>query len=171
MREQLVPIRLLRINNKVIAQSRKPQRKPNFSVQMAKPTNRTTLYRLIEAGHLARQAVLLPLVEHNLLAGDDAILLAIAETGQLDIDQLCDVTGFPRAALDERLTHLGREDLIVLSPDTLITLTGSGSEIAARIRGHWKNIEAALTGELKHADHKKLRRTLKRFSALLNLQD
>jgi hypothetical protein len=46
---------------------------------MSKPSASSTLYRLIEAGQLAHQALLVPLVERGLEAGDDAVLFILAE--------------------------------------------------------------------------------------------
>ncbi len=51
---------------------------------MAKPSSRSTLYRLIEAGQLAHQALLQPLVERGREPGDDAILFALNRTGMTD---------------------------------------------------------------------------------------
>ena len=73
------------------------------AITMSKSAAGSTLYRLIEAGHLARQALLAPLADRGLEAGDDAILLGLADPAGVSTQALIAFTGLPREHLDARL--------------------------------------------------------------------
>lgn len=135
---------------------------------MTKPAARTTLYRLIEAGHLARQRMLVPLYERGLEAGDDALLFALDAPDGVSEAALREVTGLNEVALEMRLVRL-EEAGILAREGTTVRLTQSGGEVAVILDAQWQQLEEALTGELSHKHHKKLRKILKRFVALLGL--
>src|SRR5690606_37118543 len=78
---------------------------------MSKPTSRSALYRLIEAGQLAHQAVLVPLVEKGLEPGDDAILFVLGRSGTTE-EELSRQLGLSGEALVGRLARLAGRDLI-----------------------------------------------------------
>jgi len=148
-----------------------------FTPLMPKRTARTDLYRLIFAGHLARQALLAPLARLGLAAGDDAVLLALAEAGKsgMPATELAEATGMPDPMLAKRLERLIEFDQVercALGPDLTpgVDLTGAGRDNAEVLLAHWLRLEDALMGELSRKDRKKLRRILKRFNALLALQ-
>lgn len=137
-------------------------------------TAQTTIYRLIAAAQLARQALVLPLGEWNLQVGDDAIVLDLAERGPATRSDLSQSTGLAGAHLDARVLRLINLDLVeaVKSDDTadpLLCLTPKGEGVADHLRLSWQQLEEALTGELSQKRHKKLRQTLKRFVDLLSL--
>ncbi len=140
---------------------------------MAKPSSRSALYRLIEAGQLAHKAVLLPLVEKGLEPGDDAILFELARSGTTEADLAAEL-GMTREALAGRLDRLADRDLItrqavgpLLEPG--IALTERGTRIRNALAEHWAQIEEALMGELKPKSRKKFSRALARFVELLRL--
>ncbi len=66
---------------------------------MSKPSASSTLYRLIEAGQLAHQALLVPLVERGLEAGDDAMLFVLSSKRGATEDELAAELGMPREAV------------------------------------------------------------------------
>lgn len=140
---------------------------------MPKPAEKTTLYRLIEAGHLARQKMLVPLTSRGLETGDDAMLFGIDETSGATERQLQDLTGLNDIALEMRLVRLSDDGFITraavgpnLRPGA--KLTERGIEIANILNANWQELEQALTGELDHKDRKSLRKILKRFVTLLD---
>ena len=147
-----------------------------FVSQMPKRTAKTDLYRLIEAGYLARQSLLEPLSRLGLAAGDDAVLLCLAEGDDagLAISELASATGYGDAALVERLERLAEFDQIercVFGPDLTpaARLTENGRESADIIIAHWHRLDDALMDELKPSARKRMRKMLKRFVALLSL--
>lgn len=141
---------------------------------MSKPAAKTTLYKLIEAGHLARQKLLVPLTARGLEVGDDAILFAIDKASGVSEKQLAAVTGLNEIALEMRLVRLSDDGIITrLAVGSTLTpgarLTERGLEIANILKENWRELETALTGELQHKDKKALRKILKRFVNLLSL--
>lgn len=150
-----------------------------FQMTMAKkPINiaKTSVYRLIEAGFLSRQALLTPLQQCGLEPGDDAILLALKEDVQPTDADLMTRTGLPLAALSERLRRLQSQRMVrrlSVEVDGICAtrLTDIGNQTCLLLSEHWQQLEEALVGELKPKDRKKLNRILQRFVALLDLQD
>jgi DNA-binding MarR family transcriptional regulator len=140
---------------------------------MSRPSSRSTLYRLIEAGQLARKALLLPLMERGLEPGDDAILFELARTGTTE-QALATELGIDGEALAARLARLSDRGLVVrqavgpeLSPG--IALTERGVRIRNGLADHWAQLEEALMGELKPKQRRKLADRLRRFVELLSL--
>lgn len=136
--------------------------------QKPRPAARTTLYRLIAAGHLARQALLRPLQDAGLAPGDDAILLALHDTDPLPAGEIGAVTGLDEKALIARLTRLARDGFVTAAKDETIALTEPGRLVADLIFTHWQTLETRLVAGLDAKDRKMLRQTLKRFIAGLS---
>jgi hypothetical protein len=140
---------------------------------MSKPSSRSALYRLIEAGQLAHKALLVPLVEKGLEPGDDAVLFALGRSGMTE-QELADELGLPVDALGQRLVRLIGRELVgrqAVGPELTpgIALTERGARIRNGLAEHWAQLEEALMGELKPRQRKKLAATLKRFVDLLRL--
>lgn len=138
---------------------------------MVTPSSSSTLYRLIEAGQLAHKALLAPVLEKGLEAGDDAILFVLARSGTTETD-LADELGVGPDALLPRLERLIERELVVrqavgpaLEPG--LALTERGSRVRNSLADHWAQLEEALMGELKPKHRKRLAETLARFVELL----
>ena len=140
---------------------------------MSKPSSRSTLYRLIQAGQLAHRALLLPLAERGLEPGDDAILFELGRSGRTE-NELALELGLPPASLADRLTRLNERGLITrqaVGPELApgVALSERGVRIRNGLADHWTQLEEALMGELKPKHRKKLGERLKRFVDLLTL--
>lgn len=140
---------------------------------MSRPSSRSTLYRLIEAGQLAHQALLLPLKERGLEPGDDAILFELGRSGTTEAALAAEL-GLSEAGLAVRLARLLDRELVsrqAVGPQLApgIALTERGVRIRNGLAGHWAQLEEALMGELKPKQRKKLGTHLKRFVDLLRL--
>jgi DNA-binding MarR family transcriptional regulator len=140
---------------------------------MARPSSRSALYRLIEAGQLAHKALLLPLVEKGLEPGDDAILFVLGRAGTTEADLALEL-GLTTGMLATRLERLASRDFITrqavgpeLEPG--IALTERGLRIRNALADHWAQLEEALMGELKAKQRKKFSEVLGRFVDLLRL--
>src|SRR5690606_19715383 len=111
---------------------------------MAKPSSRSALYRLIEAGQLAHKAVLLPLVEKGLEPGDDAVLFELARSGTTEAALAAEL-GMTGDALSGRLDRLADRGIVIrqavgplLEPG--IALTERGTRIRNGLTDHWAQI-------------------------------
>jgi DNA-binding MarR family transcriptional regulator len=140
---------------------------------MSRPSSRSTLYRLIEAGQLAHKALLLPLLERGLEPGDDAILFELGRSGTTEAELAAEL-GLSGEALDNRLTRLFERDLVTrqaVGPELApgVALTERGRRIRNSLADHWTQLEDALMGELKPRQRKKLADRLKRFVDLLHI--
>ncbi len=140
---------------------------------MSRPSSRSALYRLIEAGQLAHKALLVPLLEKGLEPGDDAVLFVLARSGTTETDLAAEL-GLSAEALSSRLTRLVERDLVIrqavgpqLEPG--VALTERGTRIRNGLADHWAQLEEALMGELKPKNRKKFSRALSRFVDLLRL--
>ena len=138
---------------------------------MSRPSSRSTLYRLIEAGQLAHQALLLPLRERGLEPGDDAILFELGRSGTTEA-QLAAGLGLSEVALATRLSRLFDREMVTrqaVGPELApgVALTERGVRIRNGLADHWTQLEEALMGELKPKQRKKLADRLKRFVELL----
>jgi DNA-binding MarR family transcriptional regulator len=131
---------------------------------MAGPGTRSVLYRLIEAGQVARRALLAPLAERGLEAGDDAVLFLLHEHPGVPEDDIAAAVGIETQALRQRLDRLVRRDLVAVR-DARLNLTERGERTCANLAAYWTEIEDALTSGLKPKHRRKLRRTLSRFVA------
>jgi len=140
---------------------------------MSRPSSRSTLYRLIEAGQLAHKALLLPLMERGLEPGDDAILFELARSGTTEAALAAEL-GLSIDALNTRLSRLLERDIVTrqaVGPELApgVALTERGVRIRNGLADHWTQLEEALLGELKPKQRKKLAERLKRFVDLLRL--
>lgn len=140
---------------------------------MSRPSSRSTLYRLIEAGQLAHQALLVPLRERGLEPGDDAVLFELARSGTTEA-ALADQLGLSEDALDVRAERLIGRELVTrqaVGPELApgLALTERGLRIRNALADHWTQLEEALLGELKPKHRKRFSETLKRFVELLRL--
>ena len=140
---------------------------------MSRPSPRSTLYRLIEAGQLAHKALLLPLLERGLEPGDDAILFELGRSGTTEA-ALAAQFGVAEDALADRLTRLIERELVTrqaVGPELApgVALTERGVRIRNGLADHWAQLEEALMGELKPKHRKRLGDHLKRFVELLSL--
>ncbi|RDE08404.1 hypothetical protein [Pelagibacterium lacus] len=141
---------------------------------MSKSAAGSTLYRLIEAGHLARQALLAPLAARGLEAGDDAVLLGLAEPGGAALESLSAFTGLDPDHLAARLAKLEDRGLLLrlaVGPEMEpgARLSQQGQAMRQAIEEHWVHLEEALAEDLGTRRHKNLRKGLKRITQLLRL--
>ena len=147
---------------------------PTIFPPMSKPSANSTLYRLIEAGQLAHKALLVPLVERGLQAGDDAVLFVLSAKRGATEEQIAEELGLPREAVGERLARLIERDLVApraVGPELApgLALTDRGERIKALLAENWAQLENALFGELKKKRRLWLSETLARFVELLRL--
>jgi DNA-binding MarR family transcriptional regulator len=141
---------------------------------MSKPSANSTLYRLIEAGQLAHQALLVPLLERGLEAGDDAMLFVLSSKRGATEEQLAEELSLPLEAVNDRLARLTERDLVArraIGPDLApgIALTERGERIRSLLADNWTELENALFGELKKKKRQSLGAALARFVDLLRL--
>jgi DNA-binding MarR family transcriptional regulator len=141
---------------------------------MSKTGSGSTLYRLIEAGHLARHALLTPLFARGLEQGDDAILLGLADPAGAAIDDLVEFTGLGTEQLDDKLRRLEDKGLLLrlaVGPELVpgARLSQQGQATRDSIEAHWRQLEEAISEDLGKKDRKSLRQSLKRIITLLRL--
>lgn len=140
---------------------------------MPKNPTKTATYHLIEAGQLARTALVRPLLELGLEAGDDALLFALQRDTALSDTELGAVTGLNPPHLLPRLERLIRLDLITRA-DTVETvqagsrLTEKGAALRDKLMKNWRELDEALLGELKPKHQKRIKKILERFVGLLD---
>jgi DNA-binding MarR family transcriptional regulator len=140
---------------------------------MSRPSPRSALYRLIEAGQLAHQALLVPVLEKGLEPGDDAVLFVLGRSGTTET-QLATELSLPSDALSLRLARLIERDLVsrqAVGPqlEPGVALTDRGMRIRNALADHWAQLEEALLGELKPRHRKRFATALGRFVDLLRL--
>jgi hypothetical protein len=140
---------------------------------MVKPTARSTLYRLIEAGQLAHRALLTPLLDRGLEPGDDAVLFVLGRSGTTE-DQLSQELGEAGEPFITRIARLIERELVVrqaVGPELApgLALTERGERIRAVLAENWVELENALLGEMHIKKRKHLKNALKRFVELLRL--
>lgn len=141
---------------------------------MSKPKARSTLYRLIEAGQLARRALVVPLLDRNLEPGDDAIIFALRARPGATGAALAEELELEPEALAPRLARLADRDVLTRQesgPDLEpgLTLTERGERICEVLSANWEQLEAALFDELDDKKRKQLDKALRRFVDLLRL--
>jgi len=141
---------------------------------MTKPEARSTLYRLIEAGQLAHKALLVPLLDRGLEAGDDAVIFVLhAELGA-DEERLARELGIGIELLRARIDRLVERDIVArqaIGPDLApgLALTERGERIREVLAANWEQLEEALFDDLSDKKRKGLSKALKRFVELLQL--
>jgi DNA-binding MarR family transcriptional regulator len=139
---------------------------------MSTPSRQSTLYRLIEAGQLAHQRLLVPLVERGLEPGDDAVLFVLGGDADTTQSELAELTGLDGDALTRRLDRMAERDLLtreVAGADAVLKLTDRGQRIRTILSDNWQELENALLGELTEKKQRGLGKTLRRFVELLRL--
>lgn len=140
---------------------------------MSKSAAGSTLYRLIEAGQLARQALFAPLAARGLEPGDDAILLGLAAPAGETLDALSAFTGLDRPHLDPKLARLEDKGLLLrlaVGPEMEpgARLSQQGHLIREAIEDHWAHLEETIAADLGKKQRKHLRNGLKRVIQLLS---
>jgi DNA-binding MarR family transcriptional regulator len=140
---------------------------------MSKPSQSSSLYRLIEAGQLAHRAVLVPLRERGLEPGDDAVLFELGRSPTTEA-HLATELGLGADAIGDRLSRLTDRGLIdrqAVGPELLpgVALTERGIRIRNGLADHWAQLEEALMGELKPKQRRRLADHLARFVDLLRV--
>lgn len=143
------------------------------AISMSRSATGSTLYRLIQAGHLARQALLAPLATRGLEAGDDAILLGLADAGGVAMEALTEFTGLDHDQLGPRLARLEDRGLLLrlaVGPEMEpgARLSQQGHQMRQAIEEHWAQLEQTIAQDLGDKRHKHLRKGLKRIVALLD---
>jgi len=141
---------------------------------MANEATKTIIYDLINAGHLARHAMLLPLADLGLLAGDDAIIFALSNESGASKENISQATGLENSALESRLNRLEKLGVVIQSEleenaNANIILSKKGNDICDILNANWQQLDQALIGELSDSKRKNLSSTLNRFIKLLNL--
>lgn len=130
--------------------------------------DRTLLYALIAAGQQAHRALLRPLVERGLEAGDDAVLFLAGGPDGVTEHELSAATGQSLRALLPRLDRLVQRGLMVrkaIGPELHpgYALTEAGGRVRTVIGQHWTRLEATLADGLDRKDRKRLRKLLWEF--------
>lgn len=143
---------------------------------MVSKITQSGLLSLIQAGHLARQALQQPLAELGLQPGDDAVLFALKKRKPVSDQLLCRKTGLNAARLAPRIERLLASSLIVRpmveagSPPA-IRLSKKGRAVRKKLVARWLQLEAALMDELGLSQRRSLKKTLARFVELLVFQE
>jgi len=138
---------------------------------MSKPSPKSSIYRLIEAGQRAHKALLVPLLERGLEPGDDAVLFALAANGMAETELAAEL-GLSVSALDARLARLAERQILTrtagaLEMPSIVALTERGMRIRDSLAESWGQLEEALLGDLKPKQRKRLGETLGRLVELL----
>ncbi len=141
---------------------------------MTKPEARSTLYRLIEAGQLAHKALLVPLLDRGLEAGDDAVIFVLHAQLGAGEERLAHELGIEPDLLHPRINRLIERDIIVrqaVGPDLVpgLALTERGERIREVLAANWEQLEDALFADLNEKKRKGIGKALKRFVELLRL--
>lgn len=134
---------------------------------MGKPRVRSVLYRLIEAGQLARLALHSGLGALGLEPGDDAILFLLRDHRGVSATEISAALSVSREALARRLRRLESAKLVevrAVGPQLVAgyALTGEGNSIRQTLADSWDELEDALLRELGRKQSKGLRRALER---------
>lgn len=141
---------------------------------MHKKISHSTLFQLIEAGHMARQVLLRPLTKFHLQPGDDAILLGSKKKKPTTDARLSQLTGLSQTSLQLRINRLIELSLLhrtefkeSLGPAT--RLSKDGRAIRKQLIAHWVELDEALMNDLSKTEKKRLRQNMERFVQLLSL--
>ena len=141
---------------------------------MSRDITQSTVFRLIEAGQLARLALQNPLGEMGLFPGDDAVLFLLKRNKPVSDQTLCRKTGLNSAQLRPRIERLVAHSLIRKSVvgtkrSPMLRLTKNGRRVRNNLLARWGELEAALMDELRPKQRRRLEKTLDRFVELLVL--
>jgi DNA-binding MarR family transcriptional regulator len=139
---------------------------------MSKPGPRSTLYRLIEAGQLAAQALISPLSARGLMPGDDALLFVLHRTEGATPDRLGRMLEEDETQVADRLERLaarGLTETVAVGSDLVpgARLTEDGEALRALLADIWSELEEALLGEFPPRRRKTFAMTLRRIAKIL----
>ena len=132
---------------------------------MAKKTEDTLLFALIEAGALGRQAALKPLRELNLMPGDDAVLLWLNGNPETEFTEMMFELGLDQQTLRTILYRFQNTGLVNCEPindgaDIDITLTDGGKKLVDALELHWRTLDKQLRKNLPKKERKALKQHL-----------
>ena len=155
------------INDSAAATSPSGRDDPILSA-MSEPDAQSTLYRLIEAGQLARRALLAPLRENALEPGDDAVVFLLHRRGGATGAELAELLDLDEVAIEAhvfRLVGRGFVERRAVDPEARpgLALTGDGKTFHDTLATCWSQLEETLEGTLKKKHRKRLRHTLGDF--------
>jgi len=136
---------------------------------MAKKTENTLLFALIEAGALSRQAALAPLRDLGLQAGDDAVLLWLKGNPETDFSDMQFELGLDKQTLRATLFRFQNAALITCQPTADqegldITLTDAGQRQIDSLEHHWQTLDRQLRGQIKSKKRKRLKKALHKLA-------
>lgn len=139
---------------------------------MSKTKVRAALYRLIDAGQLARRALLTPLSDRGLEPGDDAVIFALHVKLGATMPALSETLETSPELLFPIIARLEARDIVRQQPvgPELIhgwALTERGERLQQWLAGHWVQLEDALFGDLSERQRRLLTKSLKRFTLLM----
>lgn len=139
---------------------------------MSKTKVRAALYRLIDAGQLARRALLTPLSDRGLEPGDDAVIFALHAKLGATMPALSETLETSPELLFPIIARLEARDIVRQQPvgPELIhgwALTERGERLQQWLAGHWVQLEDALFGDLSERQRRLLTKSLKRFTLLM----
>ncbi|MCZ4273791.1 MarR family winged helix-turn-helix transcriptional regulator [Maritalea porphyrae] len=136
---------------------------------MAKKTENTLLFALIEAGALSRQAALAPLRELGLLPGDDAILLWLNGNPETEFSEMMFELGLEKQTLRTVLFRFQNTGLVTCVPtqntnDLEVSLTEGGQRLIDALEHHWRTLDKQLRAQLQPKKSKKLKKALHKLA-------
>ncbi|MGJ8528036.1 hypothetical protein [Maritalea sp.] len=136
---------------------------------MAKKTENTLLFALIETGALSRQAALAPLRELGLAPGDDAILLWLNGNKQTEFSEMLFELGLDKETLRSILFRFQNAGLVHCTPskrsdDLDVALSEGGLNLVEALDHHWRTLDRQLRGQLPHKKRKKLKQALHKLA-------
>jgi len=136
---------------------------------MAKKTENTLLFALIEAGALSRQAALAPLRELGLLAGDDAILLWLNGNPETEFSEMMFELGLDKQTLRSIIFRFQNTGLVTCTPsnneeDFDVSLTEGGQRLIDAVEHHWQTLDKQLRAKLKPKSGKHLKKVLHKLA-------
>lgn len=139
---------------------------------MAKPRNRSTLYRLIEAGQLAHRALLAPLHERGLAAGDDALLMVLAGSRPRTEADIAARAGVTPETLRPHLDRLIERELVqrrAIGPELApgLALTKRGVRVEKLLDEHFREVDRAIAAGLKDSQRRTLNKRLAQIAGRL----
>ncbi len=131
---------------------------------MAKKTENTLLFALIEAGALSRQAAIAPLRKLGLVPGDDAILLWLNGNPETEFSEMMFELSLDKQSLRTILFRFQNAGLVTCIPshngeDLDITLTEGGQRLVDALEHHWRTLDKQLRAQLKPKKNKKLKKS------------
>lgn len=136
---------------------------------MAKKTENTLLFALIEAGARSRQAAIAPLRELGLVPGDDAILLWLNGNPETEFSEMMFELGLDKQSLRTILFRFQNASLVICVPsengeDLDVTLTDGGQRLVDALEHHWRTLDKQLRSQLKPKKNKKLKKALHKLA-------